>query len=79
MTTKAVGIMQDGEVVWHAIGVYHDYDSLCGIDANDPKIGHEGSVPAKRGQKITCAQCHTIWRNIIALRLREGSFDLSTN
>jgi hypothetical protein len=25
---------------------YGDYDTLCGIDSNDPAIGHLGVVPA---------------------------------
>lgn len=74
--TKAIGVDQDGEVVWHAHGVSNDYDTLCGMDANDPHIGHHGLVDAKRGQRITCVVCHTIWSNTVALKLRQSDFDV---
>ena len=44
----AIGVKIDGEVSWHAErddGI--DYDTLCGIDSNDPSIGHQGNVTAK--------------------------------
>ena len=60
---------------WHAPGVFGpDYDTLCGIDANDPTIGHEGLVTAKRGQKITCMNCKMIWQGVVAMNLRKASF-----
>jgi hypothetical protein len=73
--SKAVGVLIDGVVEWHAPGVAGpDYDTLCGIDANDPTIGHHGLVPAKRGQKITCMNCKMIWEGVVALNLRMASF-----
>ncbi len=74
--TKAVGVILDGVDTWHAHGVHSDYNTLCGIDADDPTIGHDGLTEhIPRGQKITCEQCWSIWRNMRALRLRESDFD----
>lgn len=75
--SKAVGVVIDGETEWHApsSGV-SDYDTLCNLDSRDPAIGHEGVVEPKRGQKITCAICKTIWRNVIDMKLRNSDFDV---
>ena len=73
---KTVGILIDGESTFHAASHGHgDYNSLCGIDADDPSIGHGGPVPAARGQKITCQQCFAIWRGTLELKLRASNFD----
>ena len=74
---KVIGVMVDGEPTFHARGVASDYDTLCGMDANDDHVGHEGYVTARRGQKITCSQCWQIWRETVALQLRESSFDVA--
>lgn len=67
--SKAVGVMIDGEVSWHApASGAGDYDTLCGIDANDPEIGHAGTVEPKRGRKIECASCRGIWEAARPLR-----------
>lgn len=74
--SKAVGVLIDGVATWHAPGVSGpDYDTLCGIDANDPAVGHEGLIPAKRGQKITCGECRRVWERVVALNLRKASFE----
>lgn len=77
MTREVVGVLIDGEQTWHAgpVGV-SDYDTLCGIDANDSKVGHQGLIATPDGQKITCAMCHTVWRQTISLRLRETDFEV---
>jgi hypothetical protein len=72
--TRAVGVVIDGEVTWHAPGVFDDYATLCGIDAHDPAIGQQGTVEPMRGQKIECGTCKTIWTNTIALKLRGPDF-----
>ena len=72
--SKAVGVVIDGEASWHAPGVFDDYATLCGIDANDPAIGHQGTVEPKRGQKVECRTCKTIWANTMALKLRSPDF-----
>lgn len=71
-----IGVIVDGETEWHARGVGpSDYDTLCGTDANDPTLGHQGTLQPRRGQKITCWQCHTIWRGVRELNLRQSSFN----
>lgn len=74
--SKAIGVDIDGEVVWHARGVVSDHDTLCGLDSNDPDIGHNGTVEAKRGQKITCSTCYSIWKETVELGLRASNFDI---
>lgn len=76
--SKAVGVETDDGTEWHAPGVVSDYDTLCGIDANDPGIGFHGLVTAKRGQKITCEQCRSVWEGVVALRLRATDFQTET-
>ena len=73
--SKVVGVLIEGKPTFHAspTGVA-DYDTLCCLDANDDVIGHGGLVDAPRGQKITCTTCHSIWKETIALRLRESDF-----
>lgn len=73
--SKAIGVIESGEVIWHAKGVVQDYDTLCGTDSNDPDLGHGGLVQPKRGQKITCVQCKSIWQATISLKLGTTDFD----
>lgn len=74
--SNVVGVDIDGVVEWHAIGAGgNDYNTLCGIDADDPSIGHNGVVKAKRGQKINCAQCYGIWIGVKNMSFRESDFD----
>lgn len=72
--SKVVGVVVDGDVSWHAPGVFQDYSTLCGIDADDPTIGHGGIVPSCSGQKINCVACFSIWKNTIDLKLRPQNF-----
>lgn len=73
--SRIIGVVIDGETSWHAANSGPtDYDTLCGLDANDPTIGHTGLVKWQRGQKITCAVCHGIWSGLAALRLRKSDF-----
>jgi hypothetical protein len=72
--SKTVGVTIDGAATRHAHGVSQDFATLCGIDADDPSVGHGGVITAPRGQKITCTQCHTLWMNTIALRLTAKDF-----
>ena len=74
--SKAVGVLIDGEETWHAPSVAGpDYDTLCGIDANDSEVGTFGTIEPKRGHKITCVQCYGIWQGVTAMRLRESNFE----
>lgn len=76
MSRHIVGAMVDGEPEYHAPGVIGDYSTLCGLDINDPEIGHDGEIKVPRGQKITCRECYEIWRDTVALNLRKASFDV---
>lgn len=71
---KVIGVLIDEEVEWHAPGIVQGYDTMCGLDASDASIGHGGTVTAKRGQKITCGECKSIWERTVALKLRETNF-----
>jgi len=63
-------------VEWHAAPAGGgDYDTLCGVDANDPTMGHHGIVEAKSGQKINCRQCKEIWNHVMSLKLRVSNFE----
>lgn len=72
--SRAVGVICDGETLWHAPGVAGDYDTLCGLDANDPSMGVTPGPSPQRGQKMDCPTCRSIWQNMRDLRLRESEF-----
>ena len=46
----------------HCANAIGDYDTLCGIDSDDPAIGHLGTVPVAINTKIDCAACAAIWK-----------------
>lgn len=71
---KVVGVLINGVPTWHAAGVVNDYATLCGMDSDDPAIGHQGLVAPTRGQKIECRICKSIWTNTMALKLRVSDF-----
>lgn len=72
---KVVGVNVDGHIEWHARGIgSNDYDTMCGVDANDPDIGHFGTVQPHRGAKITCSQCRSMFEGFKSLRLRSSDF-----
>jgi hypothetical protein len=58
---RVVAIKIDGVVSVHAVGDNGNYDTLCGIDANDSSVGHEGVVrlPWVRA-RIGCEACKSI-------------------
>ena len=72
---KVVGVLIDGEPTYHVQGVANDYDTLCGLDANDESIGHGGLIGVKRGQKIDCQQCRAVWSGVMAMHLRASNFE----
>jgi hypothetical protein len=73
--TRIVGVMLDGKPTFHAAGHgFGDYDTLCGIDADDPTIGHGGRFKTPRRMKIDCDACYAIWTGTLALRLRKSNF-----
>lgn len=79
MSRRIVGAMVGGEPEFHAPGIIGDSNTLCGLDINDPGIGHDGEIKVPRGQKITCCECYRIWRDTVALNLRKASFDVGSD
>jgi hypothetical protein len=76
---RIVGVLLDGKPTFHAASHgYGDYDTLCGIDANDPKVGHGGLIKAPRRIKIDCTACCIIWAGTLALKLRKSNFALAS-
>ncbi|WP_454727900.1 MULTISPECIES: hypothetical protein [Cupriavidus] len=72
---KVIGVQVDAAVEWHVPSVgAGDYDTLCGMDASDPTIGHHGVVVPPVKKNVTCASCRQIWRGVVALRLRARDF-----
>lgn len=73
-----VGVIIDGRTEWHLPGVINDYATLCGVDGNDadPFVAQSPAEAPRAGQKITCVQCHALWRKIASLRLRARDFEV---
>lgn len=65
------------KVEWHIsnAGGISDYHTLCGIDADDPSIGHFGCLEYKKGIKITCSECKSIWEGVKAAKIRSTDFE----
>lgn len=74
MKHGVIGVDIEGNVEFHLGGVHSDYNTLCGIDACDSQLGHNGVVSAKPGQKITCPHCYATWKRVTAMKVRETSF-----
>lgn len=73
---RIIGVVIDGKPTWHVVSTgAGDYATLCGLDGHDDHIIRQsGAVEPKRGQKIDCPQCKTIWQEVIGLKLRRGNF-----
>lgn len=67
-----VAVKIEGEIQVHSRGAIGDYDTLCGIDADDPAIGHQGIAELPKEAKITCGACYQIF--CAAWKLRETDF-----
>jgi hypothetical protein len=59
-------------VVVHAVCAIGNYDTLCGIDANDSVIGHLGLVTVSGTAPINCVTCKRIWE--VAKQYRAKDF-----
>lgn len=58
---KYIAIKIDDIITVHAAGdPGGGYDSLCGIDSDDPGIGHS-EVDVPKGSKINCSICLNIF------------------
>jgi hypothetical protein len=58
-------------IIVHCRCGYGDYDTLCGIDSNDPAIGHFGTVPVAINTKIDCSACKSIFAAAKSYRLSD--------
>lgn len=56
-----VAVKTDQGISVHCRSGYGDFDTLCGLDSNDPAIGHLGTVPVAINTKIDCAACKAIF------------------
>lgn len=56
--SRLVTINIEGEVQVHLPGASSDYATMCGLDGDD---FDQETVETKRGAKVDCAQCQTIW------------------
>jgi len=73
---KIIGILLDGEPTFHIPNCSgSDYHSLCGIDADDPDIGHGGIIDIPKGQRINCPVCRMEWENLMKLKLKMSDFE----
>lgn len=63
---ERIAILHDGEdVIVHATADFcaSDYDTLCGMDANDPEAGTEEVIVPRGGRaRINCDQCLGVWK-----------------
>lgn len=78
MSKSIIGVAQDAKgthIEWHVVGAGPgDYVTLCGMDGDDSEVGQYGTVEPKRGVKVDCPQCKSIWQAVIGLRLRRSNF-----
>lgn len=72
--SKVIGVNIESEITWHVVGD-GIYDTLCGIDANDSRVGHMGTVIADHGTKVNCKQCKSIFVRMRELRLKITDFE----
>ena len=73
--SKAIGVYLDGELEWHMPSCGGpDNITFCGLDGDDPTIGQTMGPSPKRGQKITCGMCYTLFKNFKELKIRESDF-----
>lgn len=59
-TGMRVAVKTNEGISVHCACGYGDYDTLCGLDSDDPAIGHLGTVPVAINAKIDCAACKAI-------------------
>lgn len=69
--SKFVAISCQGVVQVHLPHSTGNYDTLCGMDADDPAIEHfPAEVP--KGAKVDCPDCKGLWE--VAKRFRATDF-----
>lgn len=60
MKGKLIAVRTEEGVSIHADHYNGTYDTLCGMDANDPNIGHLGTVDLPKHAKLDCPSCIAI-------------------
>jgi hypothetical protein len=60
MPRSTIAIVADGELDNHIATHRGTYDTVCGMDGGDEKLGMS-TVPTTHKQ-ITCQACRDIWR-----------------
>jgi len=74
--SRVIGVSIDGVTEWHAVNIGPtDHNTLCGIDADDPTIGHNGTVLPPHGTKINCTLCKTIYLRFIQAGFKKTDFE----
>jgi len=63
-----VAVKTERGISVHCRAGYGDYDTLCGIDSNEPSIGHFGTVPVAINTKIDCPTCKAMFRTAQSYR-----------
>ena len=58
MNAKLVGGITDSGMETHIPCPTGNYDTICGIDINDPTVGH---YPVEAGDVVTCDECKRLW------------------
>lgn len=71
---KIIGVKEEGFTGWHLVSDNGDFATLCGLDGDDPMAGQLGLVEPRRGQKVTCPQCKSIWLHVVDLRMKKSDF-----
>ena len=64
---RLVTIEIDGEPMVHLPSSAAQYDTLCGIDGDDPGIGHV-TVETEKGAKVDCLDCRRIYEDCQGVR-----------
>jgi len=65
-------VVFDGKREVHATSQTGAYQTLCGLDGDDPTVGQLAS-DVLPGEKITCPDCKAMW--LEAQRYRRGDFE----
>lgn len=71
MKSRRIATIIDGKREVHMVGGPHDYDTACGLDMNDPEIGHYISEITETTDKIDCPQCRVIWQDARLYKLSD--------
>lgn len=67
-----VAVIQDGVRGIHAGDATGNYATLCGLDGDDPDQHVQQSMSiVKRGEKINCDQCRSIWSKARQYRISD--------